>query len=187
MKKLMVVSVVVVTMMAAPIGAVGDTSSGPRLGPSSTHDFWLSPLTSQIYSFQCQEGDTITGSFTITTDGDHFIYDQKKYDLWPGWGDGVDFYILDETNFSLLNNDQSFTPFYTMTNIVSLKWSVSVPHSGDWYVIYDNDSSVYGKQIIGSIDHLSVSQSILYALTLIGLGALLLTVVGFVRWMHRAK
>lgn len=116
-----------------------------------SYEFWLFPLSTKILMCTCQSGDTLTGSFTVAIDGDLYYGDQQKYDLWVGWGAGVDFYVSDQTNMDLLLAGENCTPLYCASDVTSLSWHVEIPYSGQWYVIFDNDSSVYGKQIRASI------------------------------------
>ncbi|MHA1962235.1 MAG: hypothetical protein ACW99U_18685 [Candidatus Thorarchaeota archaeon] len=186
-RRVIVISVILVMMMVVPIGAVGEVTNGSHIGPRSSHDFWLGPLTHQTYTFHCQEGDTLSGSFTVTTDGDHFIYDQKKYDLWPGWGDGIDLYLLDEGNSSLWMNGEDFTALYAMNDLTTFSWSIVVARAGTLTVVYDNDSSVYGKQVEGSIVHFSREQNTNNTIMLVGFASLLFAILILVRRTLRAK
>ncbi|MFW9890459.1 MAG: hypothetical protein ACFFER_19970 [Candidatus Thorarchaeota archaeon] len=77
----------------------------------------MSPLTYKAYSFECERADVLEGSFTVTIDGDQFIYDQKKYDLWVGWGDGVDLYILDEQSFHDWSEGETVEALFTRNDL----------------------------------------------------------------------
>ncbi|MHA2385685.1 MAG: hypothetical protein ACXAEE_05700 [Candidatus Thorarchaeota archaeon] len=170
--KMSVAFTFLVVIIALPITAVAIGEHASNHEPQATHSFWLRPLTSQVYSFECEKGDTLEGSFTVKTDGDHFIGDQKKYDLWPGWGDGVDLYIIDEQNYESWSQGLNAISILNKTDLTALSWSVGIPSSGSWYVVYDNDSSVYGKQVEGAIRHLSQNLIII-------LGSLVLGVCAF--------
>ncbi|MHA2355338.1 MAG: hypothetical protein ACXADC_09205 [Candidatus Thorarchaeota archaeon] len=151
------------------VTATEATSSS--LSPQYKHNFWLGPLTSQEFLFECQDGDILDGSFIVTIDGDHFIGDQKKYDLWPGWGDGVDLYIFDKQNYESWSQGLNAISILNKTDLTALSWSVGIPSSGSWYVVYGNDSSVYGKQVEGNISHLSQNSIIILGLLVLGVCA----------------
>ncbi|MFX1416944.1 MAG: hypothetical protein ACFFC0_09025, partial [Promethearchaeota archaeon] len=48
----------------------------------------------------------------------------------------------------------SSVPQFNEMDITEFSWSIRIPYSGYWFVVYDNDSSVYGKQVEGTIAHL---------------------------------
>ncbi len=169
--KMSVALTLLVLIAALPISTVATKQHASIHEPLATHSFWLSPLTSQVYSFECEKGDALEGSFTVTTDGDHFIGDQKKYDLWPGWGDGVDLYIFDEQNYESWSEGLNAISMLNKTDLTALSWNVGIPSSGSWYVVYDNDSSVYGKQVEGTISHSSQNSIIILGLLVLGVCA----------------
>ncbi|MHA1907455.1 MAG: hypothetical protein ACW98Y_09195 [Candidatus Thorarchaeota archaeon] len=129
-------------------------------------DFWLDPLSSEAYVFLCLAGDKLEGEIVITLDGDYYSGDMQKYDLWVGWGAGVDFYILNHTSYTQWLEGKSVTPYYAKNDVTSASWSITIPSDGEWYVIYDNDSSVYGKQVEGSITHESQGTNLIIAIVL---------------------
>lgn len=160
-----------IAFAAMPITSNSAENHNSNHVPLTTHSFWLAPLSSEIFLFECEEGDTLEGSFTITSDGDHFIGDQKKYDLWPGWGDGVDLYIFDEQNYESWSLGLNAISILNKTDLTALSWSVGISSSGSWYVVYDNDSSVYWKQVEGTISHLSQNSIIIVGLLVLGVCA----------------
>ena len=163
--------ILLLVITPVPIGEAATGEHPSNHSPQATHSFWLSPLTSQVYSFECAIGDALEGSFTVTTDGDHFIYDQKKYDLWVGWGDGVDLYIFDNQSFEAWAQGLSATPLYSEKDLTELSWRISIPREGYWYVVYDNDSSIYGKQVEGTITQLNQNSTVILGLIILSLGA----------------
>ncbi|MHA2425854.1 MAG: hypothetical protein ACXAEF_13770 [Candidatus Thorarchaeota archaeon] len=130
-------------------------------------DFWISPLTSETFVFSCFAGDTLEGEIVITLDGDHYSGDMQKYDLWVGWGSGVDFYIMNQTSYSYWLNNDEVPSYFEKQDVTTLSWSVTIPSDGECYIIYDNDSSVYGKQVEGSITHESQSMNHITTITLL--------------------
>ena len=134
--------------------------------PLTTHNFWLSPLTSEAYSFDCKAGDILEGSFIVT-----------KYDLWVGWGAGVDLYIFDEQNYQDWSEGLSAIPLFTKKDLTDFSWRIDIPEAGHWYVVYDNDSSIYGKQVEGTISHIAQSSTVVLGLIAIA-GAAMVMVLG---------
>jgi len=57
---------------------------------------------------------------------------------------------------------------YSNYDVTTLTWSLAIPTSGAWYIVFDNDSSVYGKQIRGSISHQSQTADMLLMFVLLG-------------------
>jgi hypothetical protein len=127
-----------------------------------------------VYSFECEAGDILEGRFTVTIDGDHFIYDQKKYDLWVGWGDGVDLYIFDDQSYQDWSEGLSAVPLFAKTDLTEFSWRIDIPEAGQWYVVYDNDSSIYGKQVEGNINHIPMNSAIVLGLIAIAAAAFVL-------------
>ncbi|MHA2379466.1 MAG: hypothetical protein ACXADS_09310 [Candidatus Thorarchaeota archaeon] len=153
--RIVLASLVLVVFFSLPTQVIAAGIEEQSLEPKVTHDFWLGPLSSQVYSFECLEGDSLDGSFTVTIDGDHFIGDQKKYDLWVGWGDGVDLYILDNQSHEYWLQGMDIIPLFSKNDVTDLSWSVHIPSSGSWFVLYDNDSPIYGKKLEGRITQMS--------------------------------
>lgn len=172
------VLVLLIVFSTVPITAASIEDHNSIHAPLTTHNFWLSPLTSEIYLFECERGDVLEGSFTVTIDGDHFIYDQKKYDLWVGWGDGVDLYIFDEQSYLDWSEGSSAIPLFTKKDLTDFSWRIDIPEAGNWYVIYDNDSSIYGKQVEGIINHHPQSSAIVLGLIAITIPVFVL-ILGF--------
>lgn len=154
--------------------------------PLGEYDFWLGPLSSKVYSFYCESNDTLAGEFVVTIDGDFFEGDQKKYDLWVGWGDGIDIYIFDDDNYESWIEGESRSSLYSEIDVTTLSWIVTIPSSGNWYVIIDNDSSVYGKRVEGSIIHQNQYSGITQVLVLT-LSVILITILALAASKHLKK
>jgi len=182
--KTIIVFALLLMIAAAPTGAEARGEYASNCRPVATYNFWLSPLTSHVFSFDCLKGDMLAGSFTVTVDGDHFIGDQKKYDLWVGWGDGVDLYIFDNQSYDAWLEGLSPASLYSKKDLTELSWKISIPHDGDWYVVYDNDSSIYGKQIEGTINHISQNSILMFGLLILGGGTFALLTVIF---LHKKR
>lgn len=135
----------------------------------ATHEIQIQTLSSIAYNVECIEGDLLYGEFEVTSDGDLYPGDQRKYDLWLGWGNGVDFYIFNEDNYNDWYEGEEAVPAFEKEDVTSLSWSVTVDRSGLWYIIYFNDSPTYIKTVEGSIQHSSsIDQLLVLAGVLIG-------------------
>ena len=139
---------------------------------NATHDVLLDAVSWRAFSYKCEKGDTLSGEFLLIRDGDLFIGDQTKYDNWLLGGIG--FLVLDEENYNLWAHGNPATSLFERDAVVQLTWSVEIPKSGLWYVIYFNDS-IYMKQIEGSIHHYAKNES-LALLVLTGLAGLAATI-----------
>ena len=138
----------------------------------ATHDVLLDAVSWKAFSYKCAKGDTLSGEFLLIRDGDLFIGDQTKYDNWLLGG--IDFLILDEENYNLWIHGNTTSSLLERETVVKLTWSVEIPKSGLWYVIYFNDS-IYMKQIEESIHHYAKNNPIAL-LALIGLSGLAATI-----------
>jgi hypothetical protein len=140
---------------------------------NATHDVLLDAVSWKAFSYRCAKGDTLSGEFLLIRDGALFIGDQTKYDNWLLGG--IDFLILDEENYNLWIHGNKTTSLFERETVVKLTWSVEIPESGLWYVVYFN-GSIYMKQIEGSIHHYAKNDPIAL-LVLIGLAGLAATTI----------
>lgn len=147
---------------------------------SINNDLVLNPVSSITYGIDCAQGDTLLGEFRIFSDGDRFPGDQTKYDNWLLGG--IDFLILDESNYNLWIESESISPQYEKNNIVEYRWQFSVPSSGTWYLIYINNT-IYMKQIESAIIHRS-SMSFFFPMVF---GMLGLVIILSLRLIQRKK
>jgi len=120
--------------------------------PLATHDFLLEAVSWESIPISCLAGDTLSGEFSLTNNGNLFIGDQTKYDNWLL--NGIDFLIIDAENYELWKDDISATSLFERNGVVELSWSIEIPDDGIWYIIYDNDS-IFMKQVEGDIQHIS--------------------------------
>jgi hypothetical protein len=159
-----VLIIFVILMVITPIAAARGKDSNLKRVALSTHDITMDANSWSSFPVLCQSGDTIFGEFVVKKDGELYPGDQTEYDLWLLTG--IDFLILDESNYELWLQDDSATPIFEMKTLVELTWSVVLPHEGVWYIVYVNDS-IYMKQVEGSI-------------TDPGVGRVWLTVIGMI-------
>lgn len=146
----------------------------------ATHDVVVDAVSWRSFPITCAAGDTLSGEFTLISEGTLFPGDQTVYDNWLLGG--IDFLIFDESNYNLWTEDMSATPLFELQTLVKLSWSVEIPYEGVWYVVYFNDS-VFIKQIEGSIIH---SGSIDLLVPLIGIiGAAVFLAISFRFWKKK--
>jgi hypothetical protein len=145
---LVIIFLLVVNIEARPAG------HSKSLVPLSTFDIRLQAVSWKAFDVDCLAGDTLSGSFKLTNDGDLFMGDQTKYDYWLLGG--IDFLIMNETTFDEWNRGIPIDAQYERISITELSWNFEVPAAGKWYVIYVNHS-IYIKQIEGDITHTSTS------------------------------
>jgi hypothetical protein len=146
--------------------------------PLATHDFLLEAVSWESIPINCLTADSLSGEFSLTSNGDLFMGDQTKYDNWLL--DGIDFLILDAPNYELWMDDISATSIYERKGVVELSWSIEIPSEGTWYIIYYNDS-IFMKRVEGNIQHISQS-GITYTFviaSLLGVAALLTLIFTF--------
>jgi len=141
-----------------------DTNFQGALKSASSHEIILDAISWKAFPLQCAAGNTLSGEFILTNNGDIFVGDQTKYDNWLLTG--IDFLILDASNYDLWVNGLSASPLFEMKNVYELAWSVETPSDGLWYVIYFNDS-IFIKQVDGIIHH-TTQNSLSFALIVLG-------------------
>ncbi len=112
--------------------------------PIDATDFWMEPFSSRTSYADCSAGDVLHGTFEVIQDGDLFPGDQTKYDIWLI--EGVDFFIFDESNYSLWLEGSDATAAYANERESGLSWSIRIPDSGRWYIVYFN-GSVFRKHV----------------------------------------
>jgi hypothetical protein len=150
-------SIVILFLLVVSVDAQSNNHS--QLHASlSTIDISLQAISWKAYDVDCTVGDTLSGFFQITQDGDLFPGDQTKYDNWLLGG--IDFLIMNEETFDTWSRGLPVDAQYERTSIGELSWSFDVPSTGKWYIIYFNNS-IYIKQIEGNITHMSSTNDIL--------------------------
>ncbi len=170
--------IILVPLLLVTCVSAGETNSREDLNPSISHEIVLDALSWKAFPLQCTAGDTLSGEFILTNNGDLFIGDQTKYDNWLL--DGIDFLILDAANYELWKDDLSVTSLYERKGMFELEWSIEIPTDGIWYIVYYNDS-IFMKTVEGNIQHISQSgfSYPLLIVILIGLPSLLTIIFRF--------
>lgn len=150
MTKKLVFIVLIISLFTIGWVDAGDQDISHQVQSLSTHNIMMDASSWTSFPVFCQSGDTLSGEFVVKRDGVLFPGDQTEYDIWLLTG--IDFLILDETNYDRWIQEESANPIFEMKTLIQLTWSVEVPHEGVWYVVYVNDS-IYMKRIEGSIVH----------------------------------
>ena len=176
-KNIRILPLILVFLLISNVAA-GNHVEISDIQPLSTQDFVLEAVSWKSTPISCLAGDTLSGEFILTNNGDLFIGDQTKYDNWLL--DGIDFLILDAVNYELWLDDLPTTSLYERKGVFELSWNIEIPSEGIWYIIYYNDS-IFMKQVESSIQHISQIGFFytIVAATLLGLAALLLLLFTF--------
>ncbi|TFG27246.1 hypothetical protein EU528_13180 [Candidatus Thorarchaeota archaeon] len=155
-----------------------DTDSRSSFIPNSSQTVILDALSWEFTPLNCLAGDTISGEFILTNNGDLFIGDQTKYDNWLL--EGIDFLILDADNYALWLDNRVVTSLFERNGVSELSWSIEIPREGLWYIVYFNDS-IFMKQVEFNIQHISPSgfANTIAVVSLSGLTALLIIIFTF--------
>ncbi|TFH10705.1 MAG: hypothetical protein E4H14_02050 [Candidatus Thorarchaeota archaeon] len=150
-KKIYLLTLILVFLLVTSVAA-GNYDETTDKQSLATHDFLLGAVSWKSIPISCLAGDTLSGDFSLTSNGNLFIGDQTKYDNWLL--DGIDFLIIDATSYELWMDNQSAPSLYERNGVVELSWSIEIPSDGTWYIIYYNDS-IFMKQVEGNIQHVS--------------------------------
>jgi hypothetical protein len=144
----------------------------PILSPqaTATHEIVVNAHDWESFPLQCYAGDTLSGEFMITHNGELFPGDQTEYDNWLLGG--IDFFVFDEENYSLWVDGSSATPLLEDPGLEELTWSIEIPYNDVWYVVYSNDS-IFMIEIEGSIVRSGLYDQFILVIALVGLAALL--------------
>lgn len=159
--------ILVPILLTASVSGYDNNFQG-KFKSTSSHEIILDALSWKVFPLQCAAGDTLSGEFILTNNGDIFVGDQTKYDNWLLTG--IDFLILNASNYDFWINGLSTSPLFEMRAVYELAWSVETPSDGMWYVIYFNDS-IFIKQVDGIIYH-TTQNGFSFALVVFGLVSL---------------
>jgi hypothetical protein len=137
-----------------------------------THSTILDAFSWTAYDFECARGDVISGWFNVACDGSLYTGDEQKYDDWSL--EGIQFYVLDEYNYSRFLRGESFVACVAKHDVLGSSWSFIAQHDGTMYVIYENNT-VHLMSVEGSIDQsgspvamLIIVSSIIASVALLG-------------------
>lgn len=169
-------------MFLTPIADARGQDSDISFHALASHDTVIDAISWEIFPIYCLEGDTLSGEFRIVSNGDLFPGDQTKYDIWLL--EGVDFLILDEDNYNLWLEESTAAPILEKKSLVELEWSVEIPHSSTWYVVYSNDS-LFMMQVEGTIVRSSPNSVFFLVIGITGVASVLILILVYLlvpRW-----
>jgi len=152
-QKISILSLALAFLLVTNVAA-GNHVETSGVEPLAIHNYLLEAISWKSIPISCLAGETLSGEFTLTSNGDLFIGDQTKYDNWLL--DGIDFLILDAANYELWMDDLPVTSLYERKGMFELEWSIEIPTDGIWYIVYYNDS-IFMKTVEGNIQHISQS------------------------------
>lgn len=137
------------SMIVVPIVSCGEKVHNHDYRVLGNHEVVIDSLSWTAFSVNCQIGERISGSFQVRCDGSLYPGDEQKYDDWVP--ENIQFYILNEVNYLLFTESQDFNASYYREDISKLDWSFQIPASGNWYILYYNNS-IYMMTVIGVIN-----------------------------------
>jgi len=117
-----------------PVIANAGSQQSSEFHPAASVDFWVD--TNDWYSYYWND---ISAGYSIDVDIDVTS------------GNDIDFFITDGENYDLWVDDQSSNAYLIRENVGSVSVSFTIPHSGEWRVVFLNDDWLYRKHIEGTI------------------------------------
>jgi hypothetical protein len=151
-----------------------------NLNANDSYEFSLDGLSWKAIPVDCQKGDHLSGHFIVSCDGSLFPGDEKKYDNWIL--EGVQFFIVDNSNFVLLEEREEFHAEYSVSNAIEITWTFDVQNEGKWFIVYFNDS-IYMKTIVGTINRATNDETSYLLIILVLTGMTVAATLGFIRKM----
>jgi len=138
--------VLAILILPLPTMAKQDVSALNPIALGS-HELLMDPITWKAFSIQCDEGETLSGSFVVTQDGSLFIGDDTRYEFWLL--EGIDFFICNAVNYESWVDGDEADPLFMRESVSELNWSVNIPSTGEWYIVYWNDT-IFMKSLEGN-------------------------------------
>ncbi|MHA1964143.1 MAG: hypothetical protein ACXACG_02895 [Candidatus Thorarchaeota archaeon] len=170
MKKSLIIICMVLTLSIATCVSAYEQDRTPNYVPLVTHKIVIDAHDWESFPIQCYTGDTLSGEFMITHNGELFPGDQTEYDNWLLGG--IDFLVFDEENYSSWVEGSSAIPLLEGSGLEELTWSIEIPYDDVWYVVYSNDS-IFIIEIEESIVRSGLYDQFVLVIALVGLVALL--------------
>ena len=148
MRKSTCLFIFILAMILFPVLTIAkqDASAGNPIALGS-HELLMDPITWEAFSLQCDEGETLSGSFVVTQDGTLFIGDETRYEYWLL--EGIDFFICNAASYEAWVDGNEADYLFIRENVSELDWSVDIPSSGEWYIVYWNDT-IFMKSLEGN-------------------------------------
>ncbi|MHA2024845.1 MAG: hypothetical protein ACW98U_02995 [Candidatus Thorarchaeota archaeon] len=169
-KSLIIICMVITLSVAASVSAYEQDRTSNYEPLLFANEIVINPHDWDSFPIACSAGDTLSGEFLITHNGELFPGDQTEYDNWLLGG--IDFYVFDEENYSSWVEGSFATPLLERLGLQELTWSIEIPYNDVWYVVYSNDS-LYIIEIEESIVRSGLYDQFVLVITLVGIAALL--------------
>lgn len=171
-KKLFVLMMLLVLLVMPLAANAKRVHQSQEIGPSDTHEILVDAVSWKTFTLYCEAGEILWGSFEVVKDGDLFIGDLKNYDYWLL--EGIDFFICSEADFESWEDGGDLSALFELSNVAKLTWSVEIPSTGTWYIVYWNDT-VYMKTVKGSFFRESDAVlPLVYGILMVGSAGLLI-------------
>jgi hypothetical protein len=170
----------VLTLSVASCVSAFEQEKNRNYVPLVTHELVIGAHDWEAFPIQCYAGDTLSGEFQITHNGELFPGDQTEYDNFQLGG--IDFFVFDEVNYSFWVSGSSATSLLERPDLEELTWSTEIPYDDVWYIVYSNDS-IFMKEIEGQIVRSGAIDQFIPLIAFIGLAALLSLI--FVSWKKK--
>ncbi len=170
MRKSLIIMCIVIALSIATCASAFEQDSTPNHELLFSNEILINAHDWESFPIQCSAGDTLSGEFLISHNGELFPGDQTEYDNWLLGG--IDFYVFDEENYNSWVESSSATPLLKRLGLQELTWSIEIPYSGVWYVVYSNDS-IYRIEIEESIFRSGPYNQFVLVIALVGIAALL--------------
>lgn len=145
----------------------------------SEYELIIDAFSWEMIPINCHEGDIVSGQFQVSSDGSLYPGDEQKYDDWTQ--EDIHFYIMNESNYFLFQEDQEFSAAYSRLDVSELQWSFRIPTEGRWYLIFYNDS-IYMMKLTGSV---SDSYDYIPILLMIGFLSILVILIGSTLYLKK--
>jgi len=170
LRKSLIIMCMVLTLSVATCASAFEQDRNPNHELLFGNEIVINAHDWKSFPIQCYAGDTLSGEFLITHNGELFPGDQTEYDNWLLGG--IDFYVFDEENYSSWVEGSFAAPLLECLGLQELTWSVEIPYNDVWHVVYSNDS-IYIIEIEESIVRSGLYDQFVLVIALIGLAAIL--------------
>ncbi|MFW9789459.1 MAG: hypothetical protein ACFFE1_17465 [Candidatus Thorarchaeota archaeon] len=126
--------ILLVIAMLLPYTVDAGTTKPREIHMNATIDVWVDVLGSYNYYW-----NNLGKDYTI------------NIDIEVTSGNDIDFYIVDEENYDLWQDNQDAYAEVIKENIGSVSQSFTVPSSGEWHLLFINDNWLFRKHIEGTV------------------------------------
>ncbi len=129
-----IVVILIVLGFFLPVVATAAAPQYEDIHPQASVDFWINTLGRYNYYW-----DSIPVGYRI------------YIDVEVTYGTDIDFYILDEENYDLYLDGQTSYAEVIRENVGAVSLTFTVPSTGEWHLLFDNDDWLFRRHIEGTI------------------------------------